>query len=142
MILNISMKLVDADKWPFSFKFELTYWVYCSSFSPSRQRRYLNRPIVELEIAAQEQMKVTELRFSKLFSLVADAASKTKADQGTDVVNKAGGICSFNHGPMHSHLFVFSYHFYFECRNIFLNVYFQTSSYIYSIFFYFLYLTY
>ena len=31
------------------------------------QRRYTNRPIVEFEIAAQEQMKITELRLAKLF---------------------------------------------------------------------------
>ncbi|GAV90038.1 Transthyretin domain-containing protein/OHCU_decarbox domain-containing protein [Cephalotus follicularis] len=32
------------------------------------KKRYPNRPIVEFEIAAQEQMKVTELRLAKLFS--------------------------------------------------------------------------
>ncbi|XVF29773.1 hypothetical protein REPUB_Repub16aG0000100 [Reevesia pubescens] len=32
------------------------------------KKRYSNRPILELEIAAQEQMKVTELRLRKLFS--------------------------------------------------------------------------
>ncbi|KAL5172249.1 Uric acid degradation bifunctional protein TTL [Glycine soja] len=32
------------------------------------KRRYTNRPIVEFEIAAQEQMKITELRLAKLFS--------------------------------------------------------------------------
>ncbi|KAL3651410.1 hypothetical protein CASFOL_004412 [Castilleja foliolosa] len=32
------------------------------------KRRYQNRPIVELELAAQEQMKITELRLTKLFS--------------------------------------------------------------------------
>ncbi|XP_038995247.1 uric acid degradation bifunctional protein TTL-like isoform X3 [Hibiscus syriacus] len=38
------------------------------------QNRYSNRPILELEIASQEQMKVTELRLRKLFS------TKMKAD--------------------------------------------------------------
>ncbi|KAL1809174.1 hypothetical protein DCAR_0728715 [Daucus carota subsp. sativus] len=33
------------------------------------KRRYPNRPIVEFEIAAQEQMKITELRLKKLYSL-------------------------------------------------------------------------
>ncbi|KAB1225065.1 Uric acid degradation bifunctional protein TTL [Morella rubra] len=37
----------------------------CSS---SESHRYPNRPIVELEIAAKEQMKITELRLAKLFS--------------------------------------------------------------------------
>ncbi|KAG5042886.1 hypothetical protein AAZX31_03G083500 [Glycine max] len=32
------------------------------------KRRYTNRPIVEFEIAAREQMKITELRLAKLFS--------------------------------------------------------------------------
>ncbi|XP_022974962.1 uric acid degradation bifunctional protein TTL-like, partial [Cucurbita maxima] len=32
------------------------------------KKRYSNRPIVEFEIAAQEQMKITELRLAKLFS--------------------------------------------------------------------------
>ncbi|TYI78406.1 hypothetical protein E1A91_D06G209600v1 [Gossypium mustelinum] len=38
------------------------------------KNRYSNRPIYELEIASQEQMKITELRLRKLFS------AKTKAD--------------------------------------------------------------
>ncbi|XP_038995246.1 uric acid degradation bifunctional protein TTL-like isoform X2 [Hibiscus syriacus] len=38
------------------------------------KNRYSNRPILELEIASQEQMKVTELRLRKLFS------TKMKAD--------------------------------------------------------------
>ncbi|KAF0921480.1 hypothetical protein E2562_007018 [Oryza meyeriana var. granulata] len=32
------------------------------------KRRYENRPIVELEVAAQEELKITELRLAKLFS--------------------------------------------------------------------------
>jgi 5-hydroxyisourate hydrolase/2-oxo-4-hydroxy-4-carboxy-5-ureidoimidazoline decarboxylase len=32
------------------------------------QKRYTNRPIVELEIASQEQMKITEIRLAKLFT--------------------------------------------------------------------------
>ncbi|CAL9752494.1 unnamed protein product, partial [Musa acuminata subsp. burmannicoides] len=37
------------------------------------KKRYLNRPIVELEIAAQEEMKITELRLARLFN--SDAGS-------------------------------------------------------------------
>ncbi|WCJ38755.1 5-hydroxyisourate hydrolase [Euphorbia peplus] len=32
------------------------------------KKRYQNRPIIELEIAAREQMKITELRLAKLFA--------------------------------------------------------------------------
>ncbi|KAL1217565.1 Uric acid degradation bifunctional protein TTL [Cardamine amara subsp. amara] len=39
--------------------------------------RYANRPIVELEIAAKEQMKITELRMTKLFSDKAKVVSET-----------------------------------------------------------------
>ncbi|RID74041.1 hypothetical protein BRARA_B01159 [Brassica rapa] len=41
--------------------------------------RYANRPIVELEIAAKEQMKITELRMAKLFSEKAKAVSQTES---------------------------------------------------------------
>lgn len=39
------------------------------------KRRFSNRPIVEFEIAAQEQMKITELRLQKLFSNIEVSAS-------------------------------------------------------------------
>ncbi|MBA0603769.1 hypothetical protein Gorai_002015, partial [Gossypium raimondii] len=39
------------------------------------KKRYSNRPIHELEIASQEQMKITELRLRKLFSAKAKADS-------------------------------------------------------------------
>ncbi|KAM4072461.1 hypothetical protein ACJW30_11G135100 [Castanea mollissima] len=39
------------------------------------KNRYPNRPIVEFEIAAQEQMKVTELRLKKLFTSKAKVSS-------------------------------------------------------------------
>ncbi|GMI72531.1 transthyretin-like protein, allantoin synthase [Hibiscus trionum] len=45
--------------------------------------RYSNRPIVELEIASQEQMKITELRLRKLFS------PKTKADSASSQYSSA-----------------------------------------------------
>lgn len=54
------------------------------------QRRYPNRPIVEFEIAAQEQMKVTELRLAKLFSTQVKAASISTQNPET-AAKKAGG---------------------------------------------------
>ncbi|XP_054781123.1 uric acid degradation bifunctional protein TTL isoform X2 [Prosopis cineraria] len=41
------------------------------------KRRYPNRPLIEFEIAAQEQMKITELRLAKLFSSAANVSSAT-----------------------------------------------------------------
>lgn len=58
------------------------------------KKRYVNRPIVEFEIAAQEQMKITELRLFKLFSVKADAASTTNVRSTADVVTKAEGRVS------------------------------------------------
>ncbi|KAH6767570.1 transthyretin-like protein [Perilla frutescens var. hirtella] len=54
------------------------------------KRRYGNRPIIEFDLAANEQMKITELRMSKLFSANATAGSITKTPHTTDVVTKAG----------------------------------------------------
>lgn len=48
---------------------------YRNFLSCSLQKRYSNRPIIEFEIAAQEQMKVTELRLAKLFSAKGKASS-------------------------------------------------------------------
>ncbi|GAB2275231.1 hypothetical protein Dimus_009992 [Dionaea muscipula] len=53
------------------------------------KRRYTNRPIVEFEIAAQEQMKITELRLSKLFSEKANAAA-TSYQHHVTATEKAG----------------------------------------------------
>ncbi|XP_023540278.1 uric acid degradation bifunctional protein TTL isoform X2 [Cucurbita pepo subsp. pepo] len=39
------------------------------------KKRYSNRPIIEFEIAAQEQMKITELRLAKLFSTKQNVSS-------------------------------------------------------------------
>ncbi|CAL0324385.1 unnamed protein product [Lupinus luteus] len=44
------------------------------------KKRYTNRPIVEFEIAAQEQMKITELRLAKLFSSKENIPSTTDKD--------------------------------------------------------------
>ncbi|XP_050237363.1 uric acid degradation bifunctional protein TTL-like [Mercurialis annua] len=43
------------------------------------KRRYENKPIVELENAAEEQIRVTELRLQKLFSAKSKAASQLEA---------------------------------------------------------------
>ena len=55
------------------------------------QRRYANRPIVELEGAAQEELKITELRLAKLFSSVT-AAPTTSAEGHISQADKAAGI--------------------------------------------------
>ncbi|CAN4110527.1 unnamed protein product [Withania somnifera] len=51
--------------------------------------RYQNRPIIEFEIAAQEQMKITELRLSKLFSETTDAAPAMKPLSTANIATKA-----------------------------------------------------
>nr|XP_027106760.1 uric acid degradation bifunctional protein TTL-like isoform X1 [Coffea arabica] len=76
-------------------KFGIVFLIFASGRTTleilaEMKKRYVNRPIVELEIAAQEQMKITELRLSKLFSLQKDASSEAKTDNATDIVNKAG----------------------------------------------------
>ncbi|CAH9097869.1 unnamed protein product [Cuscuta epithymum] len=48
------------------------------------KRRYEHRPIIELEIAAGEQMKITELRLAKLFQAELDGATVSKAPSITD----------------------------------------------------------
>ncbi|KAG9152261.1 hypothetical protein Leryth_023426 [Lithospermum erythrorhizon] len=50
----------------------------------------VNRPIVEFENAAKEQMKITELRFQKLLDSKSAPDSSTELQQTTDVVAKAG----------------------------------------------------
>ncbi|XP_044492524.1 uric acid degradation bifunctional protein TTL isoform X2 [Mangifera indica] len=58
------------------------------------KRRYSNRPIIEFEIAAQEQMKITELRLAKLFSakpIVASTDTAHGAKKAEDRVNILGG---------------------------------------------------
>ncbi|XP_057800286.1 uric acid degradation bifunctional protein TTL-like isoform X1 [Salvia miltiorrhiza] len=54
------------------------------------KKRYHNRPIIEFELAAKEQMKITELRITKLFPAYATAASITKTPHNADVLTKAG----------------------------------------------------
>jgi hypothetical protein len=57
------------------------------------QRRYTNRPIVELENAAQEELKITELRLAKLFSSEPTVPSHT-TESPTIQSDKAAGINS------------------------------------------------
>ncbi|KAK3015582.1 hypothetical protein RJ639_006612 [Escallonia herrerae] len=49
------------------------------------KKRYPNRPIVEFEIAAKEQMQITELRLSKLFTTEESDASKSREQWNADV---------------------------------------------------------
>ncbi|GJS00015.1 uric acid degradation bifunctional protein TTL isoform X1 [Tanacetum coccineum] len=49
------------------------------------KRRFSNRPIVEFEIAAQEQMKITELRLQKLFSNIEVSASNQVQSTASNV---------------------------------------------------------
>ncbi|KAL9814727.1 Uric acid degradation bifunctional protein TTL [Arabidopsis thaliana] len=55
------------------------------------KERYENRPIVELEIAAMEQMKITELRMAKLFSDKAKVISETDSSS-SPVSTKPQGV--------------------------------------------------
>ncbi|XP_043695846.1 uric acid degradation bifunctional protein TTL isoform X2 [Telopea speciosissima] len=60
------------------------------------KKRYPNRPIIEFETAAQEQMKITELRLAKLFTgkgispPVGGEYSATQATKAEDRVNIIG----------------------------------------------------
>ncbi|KAL7083677.1 hypothetical protein ACP275_14G177700 [Erythranthe tilingii] len=70
-------------------KFGFVFLIFASGRSTPEilaemKKRYHNRPIVEFELAAQEQMKITELRLSKLFSV------NTKTANTADMVTKAG----------------------------------------------------
>ncbi|GJN31680.1 hypothetical protein PR202_gn00018 [Eleusine coracana subsp. coracana] len=62
------------------------------------KRRYVNRPIIELEVAAHEELKITELRLAKLFSSepmvpsprTEGPAIKSDKAAGTSVTNNDG----------------------------------------------------
>ncbi|KAI3444875.1 hypothetical protein Pfo_001540 [Paulownia fortunei] len=54
------------------------------------KKRYRNKPIVEFEVAAKEQLNIIELHLSKLFSINATAALPTKIQNTADVVTKGG----------------------------------------------------
>lgn len=60
------------------------------------QRRYSNRPLVEFEIAAHEQMKITEIRLHKLFSVAADASTANAQFSTSGAMTKAEGIIFFS----------------------------------------------
>nr|AKF43396.1 transthyretin-like S-allantoin synthase protein [Pelargonium exstipulatum] len=74
--------LLELSDWNAKYmqKFGFVFLICASGRSTSEiltelKKRYPNRPIVEFENAAQEQMKITELRLAKLFSTKAEAAS-------------------------------------------------------------------
>ncbi|KAL2478266.1 Uric acid degradation bifunctional protein TTL [Forsythia ovata] len=76
-------------------KFGFIFLIFASGRSTPEilaemKRRYQNRPIVEFEVAAQEQMKVTELRLSKLFTVNSAAASPIQTQYTATDVTKAG----------------------------------------------------
>ncbi|GER57365.1 5-hydroxyisourate hydrolase [Striga asiatica] len=77
-------------------KFGFVFLIFASGRSTPEilaelKRRYQNRPIVEFQIAAQEQMKITELRVSKLFSAeITDGLTSKNPYTSTNVVTKAG----------------------------------------------------
>ncbi|XP_010273187.1 PREDICTED: uric acid degradation bifunctional protein TTL-like, partial [Nelumbo nucifera] len=61
-------------------KFGLVFLICASERSTPEileelKKRYPNRPIVEFEIAAQEEMKIIELRLAKLFAAKAEVTS-------------------------------------------------------------------
>ncbi|XP_010275253.1 PREDICTED: uric acid degradation bifunctional protein TTL isoform X2 [Nelumbo nucifera] len=53
------------------------------------KKRYPNRPIVEFEIAAQEEMKIIELRLAKLFAAKAEVTSTISTQYYISQVTKA-----------------------------------------------------
>ncbi|XP_042014183.1 uric acid degradation bifunctional protein TTL-like isoform X1 [Salvia splendens] len=76
-------------------KFGFVFLIFASGRSTPEilaeiKQRYHNRPIIEFELSAKEQMKITELRISKLFPANATVASITKTPHNADVVTKAG----------------------------------------------------
>uniref|UniRef100_A0ACD5YKG8 Uncharacterized protein n=1 Tax=Avena sativa TaxID=4498 RepID=A0ACD5YKG8_AVESA len=67
------------------------------------KRRYANRPIVELEGAAQEELKITELRLAKLFSSET-AAPTTSAEGHISQPDKAAGSLNRARPPITTHV--------------------------------------
>lgn len=75
MATATSTTLQELTEWNARYKekFGFVFLICASGRSTAEildelKRRYPNRPIVEFEIAAQEQMKITELRLAKLVS--------------------------------------------------------------------------
>lgn len=84
-------ELSDWNAW-YRQKFGFVFLICASGRSTSAilaelKKRYQNRPIVEFEIAAQEQMKVTELRLAKVLSTGENTGSSQSA---TTFQEKAG----------------------------------------------------
>ncbi|XP_066392445.1 uric acid degradation bifunctional protein TTL-like isoform X4 [Miscanthus floridulus] len=67
------------------------------------KRRYTNRPIVELEAAAQEELKITELRLAKLFSSEPTVPSTTTEGPATQS-DKAAGSSNRSRPPITTHV--------------------------------------
>jgi len=67
------------------------------------KRRYTNRPIVEIENAAQEELKITELRLAKLFSLEPTVPSHT-TEHPTIQSDKAAGSSNRSRPPITTHV--------------------------------------
>ncbi|PON56706.1 Transthyretin/hydroxyisourate hydrolase [Parasponia andersonii] len=78
-----SSSLQELSEWNARYKekFGFVFLICASGRSTDEilselKKRYPNRPIVEFEIAAEEQMKITELRLAKLFSTKAKVSLK------------------------------------------------------------------
>ncbi|XP_031482024.1 uric acid degradation bifunctional protein TTL isoform X1 [Nymphaea colorata] len=74
MATATASNLQELHEWNIRYKQKFGFiFIICASGRTSNEvlvelkRRYVNRPIVELEIAALEQLKITELRLAKLF---------------------------------------------------------------------------
>ncbi|KAF0921479.1 hypothetical protein E2562_007018 [Oryza meyeriana var. granulata] len=67
------------------------------------KRRYENRPIVELEVAAQEELKITELRLAKLFSSEASLPTSVEGSP-TSQLDKAAGSSNRTRPPITTHV--------------------------------------
>ncbi|XP_072961508.1 uric acid degradation bifunctional protein TTL isoform X2 [Typha angustifolia] len=68
------------------------------------KRRYLNRPIVELEVAAQEELKIFELRLAKLFVPKARTIPSVSMALPVSHSNKAGGSTQRTRPPITTHV--------------------------------------
>ncbi|XP_072983752.1 uric acid degradation bifunctional protein TTL isoform X2 [Typha latifolia] len=68
------------------------------------KRRYLNRPIVELEVAAQEELKIFELRLAKLFVPKARTIPSVSTALPVSHSNKAGGSTQRTRPPITTHV--------------------------------------
>lgn len=77
-------------------KFGFVFLIFASGRSTPEilaemKKRYQNRPLVEFELAAIEQMKITELRLSKLFSADAKISVSTPIiTHAAEMATKAG----------------------------------------------------